>query len=59
MSRPEDTVRDTLGSLGARPSVFPGRQNRLAMFATTRLMPRGWAVRVMGGEMRRRYGGVR
>lgn len=50
-----DTVRETLDALGRTPSFFPGAQNRLAMFATTRLMSRPAAVRVIGAEMRKRY----
>ena len=50
-----DTVRETLGALGKTPSFFPGAQNRLAMFATSRLMSRPAAVRVIGAEMRKRY----
>ena len=50
-----DTVRETLRALGKTPSFFPGAQNRLAMFATTRLMSRPAAVRVIGAEMRKRY----
>jgi short-subunit dehydrogenase len=50
-----ETVRETLDTLGKRPSFFPGGQNRLAMFASTRLMSRPAAVRVIGAEMRKRY----
>jgi uncharacterized protein len=50
-----DTVRETLGALGKTPSFFPGAQNRLAMFVTSRLMSRPAAVRVIGAEMRKRY----
>lgn len=51
-----DTVRETLDAIGKTPSFFPGAQNRLAMFANTRLMSRPTAVKVIGGEMRKRYG---
>jgi short-subunit dehydrogenase len=50
-----DTVRETLGALGRTPSFFPGAQNRLAMFVSTRLLSRPVAVRVIGAEMRKRY----
>ncbi len=50
-----DTVRETLEALGKTSSFFPGAQNRLAMFATSRLMSRPAAVRVVGAEMRKRY----
>ena len=50
-----DTVRESLEALGKTPSFFPGAQNRLVMFATTRLMSRPAAVRVIGAEMRKRY----
>jgi short-subunit dehydrogenase len=51
-----DTVRETLDALGKTSSFFPGAQNRLAMFASMRLMSRPAAVRVIGAEMRKRYG---
>lgn len=50
-----ETVSETLGALGKRPSFFPGAQYRLAMFASTRIMSRPTAVRVIGAEMRKRY----
>jgi len=50
-----DTVRETLDALGKTPSFFVGAQNRLAMFASTRLMSRPAAVRIIGAEMRKRY----
>jgi short-subunit dehydrogenase len=50
-----DTVRETLDAIGKTPSFFPGAQNRLGMFAITRLMSRPKAVRVMGSIMRKRY----
>ncbi len=53
--RAEDTVRETLAALGQTPSFYPGAQNRLAMFITTRLMSRPAAVRLVGAEMRKRY----
>jgi uncharacterized protein len=52
---PADTVRESLDALGKTPSFYPGAQNRLAMFVTTRLMSRPQAVKVIGAEMRRRY----
>jgi short-subunit dehydrogenase len=50
-----DTVRETLDAIGKTPSFFPGAQNRLAMFASTRLMSRPRAVRVIGDKMRKHY----
>lgn len=50
-----ETVSETLNALGKRPSFFPGTQYRLAMFASTRLMSRPTAVKVIGAEMRKRY----
>lgn len=50
-----DTVRETLDAIGKTSSIYPGVQNRLAMFVTTRLMSRPIAVRAIGREMRKRY----
>ena len=51
----QDTVSETLEALGKTCTFFPGAQNRLAMFASTRLLSRPTAVRVIGQEMRKRY----
>jgi short-subunit dehydrogenase len=50
-----DTVSETLEALGKTVTFFPGAQNRLAMFAMSRLMSRSAAVKVVGAEMRKRY----
>lgn len=50
-----DTVCETLDALGKTSSFYPGTQNRLAMFAVTRLMSRPAAVKTIGAEMRKRY----
>lgn len=50
-----DTVSETLDTIGKTSSFFPGAQNRLAMFASTRLMSRPMAVRVIGNKMLKRY----
>ncbi|HEX2998055.1 MAG TPA: SDR family NAD(P)-dependent oxidoreductase [Anaerolineales bacterium] len=47
----EDTVRETLATLGKAPSIVPGAQNRLATFLTTRLLSRKSAVEAVGKEM--------
>lgn len=44
-----------LAARGQTPCFYPGAQNRLAMFITTRLMSRPAAVRLVGAEMRKRY----
>ncbi|GAB4531122.1 MAG: SDR family NAD(P)-dependent oxidoreductase [Anaerolineales bacterium] len=52
----EDTVRETLAALGRQgPSFFPGSQNRLAFFFTTRVLSRRAAVKQLYTEMRKRY----
>ncbi len=50
-----DTVSETLVALGKTSSFSPGVQNRLALFANTRLMSRPTAVKVIGSEMRKHY----
>ena len=51
----EDTVRETLATLGRTPSFVPGMQNRIATFLTTRLLSRKSAVATVGKEMDKRY----
>src|SRR5512138_301294 len=51
----EDTVRETLATLGKASSIVPGAQNRLATFLTTRLLSRKSAVATVGKEMDKRY----
>jgi short-subunit dehydrogenase len=51
----QETVRETLESLGKTPSFVPGTQNRLATFLTTHLLSRKSAVVTVGREMDKRY----
>ncbi len=51
----QDTVRETLDALGKTPSFYPGRQNRLAFFFTSRILSRKAAVLQLYNEMRKRY----
>lgn len=50
-----DTAREMLNALGETPSFVPSAQNRLGMFAITRLLSRPAAVKVVGDTMRKRY----
>jgi uncharacterized protein len=45
---PDEVVRQALGALGRRPSIVPGRWNRIASFLMG-LMPRRRAVLLMSG----------
>ena len=49
---PADVVQHTLASLGRGPRVVPGLVNRLASFATGRVLPRRVAVRLMAANTR-------
>ena len=48
---PEQVVEETLGRLGTRAVVVPGRFNRFARLLLG-LLPRAMAVRVLGGQTR-------
>jgi short-subunit dehydrogenase len=52
---PERVVRETLAALGRRPVVIPGRRNRLAAFATQRLLPRRSVVALVSTATRSMY----
>jgi short-subunit dehydrogenase len=52
---PEAVVADALAALGHRPTVIPGRFNRLSSFAMRHLLPRQTAVRIMGNVLRNMY----
>jgi short-subunit dehydrogenase len=49
---PEEVVAEALAALGRRPSMIPGRANRLASFFMQRLLPRRTAITVMGRASR-------
>jgi short-subunit dehydrogenase len=53
MQQPDEVVRETLNSLGAGPTLIPGRFNRLASFVMRRLMPRRMTIRIMGDQTRK------
>jgi uncharacterized protein len=52
---PGPVVRETLRALGRQPVVIPGRLNRIAAFAATRLLPRRSAVTLASGATRSMY----
>jgi short-subunit dehydrogenase len=49
---PADVVTEALAALGRRPSMVPGRTNRLAAGLMQRVLPRSTAVRLMGRASR-------
>jgi short-subunit dehydrogenase len=51
----EPVVEATLAALGRQPVVIPGRLNRLAALATSRLLPRPTAVALVSAATRRMY----
>jgi uncharacterized protein len=51
----EPVARETLAALGRKPVVIPGRLNRFAAFAATRLLPRRSAVTLASGATRTMY----
>jgi short-subunit dehydrogenase len=53
---PRRVVAEALAALGHRPSVIPGRVNRLSSFVMRRLLSRRAAVRIMGSVLRGMYG---
>jgi short-subunit dehydrogenase len=52
---PAPVVEEALDALGRAPSMVPGLTNRLATFFMSRLIPRRWAVRIMGNATRKLY----
>jgi short-subunit dehydrogenase len=52
---PDEVVRATLAALGRRPTVTPGRLNRLAAFVVERLLPRRLAVARVSAATRAMY----
>jgi len=49
---PRDVVAEALKALGSKPSIVPGRTNRLAAAFMQRLLPRSSAVRLIGRASR-------
>jgi hypothetical protein len=52
---PETVVSEALAALGHRPTVIPGKLNRLSSFVMRHLLPRQAAVRIMGNVLRGMY----
>jgi len=52
-------AEQALRQLGRRPVVVPGIRNRLIAFLMSRLLPRKWAVAVMGRAAKHLYGARR
>jgi short-subunit dehydrogenase len=52
---PETVVAEALAALGHRPTVIPGRLNRLSSFVMRRLLSRQAAIRIMGNVLRGMY----
>ena len=52
---PEVVVTEALAALGHRPTVIPGRLNRLSSFVMRHLLSRQAAVRIMGNVLRGMY----
>jgi uncharacterized protein len=50
-----EVVSETLAALGRQPGVIPGRDSRMAAFFMRHLMPRRWAIQMMGRAMRSLY----
>jgi hypothetical protein len=53
---PEPVVEQTLRALGHKPSLVPGALNSLAAFLLVRVLPRRFAVWVMGRATKQLYG---
>ncbi len=52
---PELVVEQALAALGHRPSLIPGRMNRLSSFVMRRLLSRRAAIGLMGSVLRKMY----
>ncbi len=50
--RPEVVVAETLAALGRRPSLIPGRRNRILHWFVNQL-PRGWVIKLVAANMRK------
>jgi short-subunit dehydrogenase len=53
--KPESVVAEALAALGHRPTVIPGRLNRLSSFVMRRLLSRQAAIQIMGNVLRGMY----
>jgi short-subunit dehydrogenase len=52
---PAEVVEEALAALGKRPSLIPGRTNRLLAGALGRILPRRRAIESLGRSMRSQY----
>ena len=52
---PRDVVAEGLAHLHSGPRHIAGRMNRAVTFVLSRLLPRRWAVRFMGSQLRKIY----
>ncbi len=52
---PRVVVAETLAALGHKPSIVPGRGNRLSAFIMRRILPRRLAIVIMGRTLRAMY----
>lgn len=55
---PSHVVAETLAALGQKPSIIPGRGNRLSAFVMRRILPRRVAIAIMGRTLRAMYAQV-
>lgn len=55
LQTPEAVAREALDYLGHGPLLITGTANKLASFFLRRVLPRKWAVQIMGRSMRKMY----
>lgn len=53
---PEEVVEECFLNLGQQPRIITGFANRLASFFMHRVLPRKWAIKIMGDTTRKMYG---
>jgi short-subunit dehydrogenase len=53
---PEEVVEECFANLGKQPRVITGFANRLASFFMHRVLPRKWAIKIIGQTTRKMYG---
>lgn len=52
---PDQVVHEALNALGKQPYVIPGRMNRISSFVMRHLLPRTFAVGLMGRVLKKMY----
>ncbi len=52
---PEEVVQECFENLGKRPRIISGRTNRMISFFMHRVLPRKWAIKIMGDTTRKMY----